>query len=535
MNGTIQSEHIENRENSRSERIRFLKLFAVCVLSGAAAYLLLIANELTNTYDGLWEGSFYSGHDYRWVVSIGRWFWPFVGELRKGFSPEPFTSLASLALIAGGSCLAVRLIGDLKRPSLPLYLTALCTVICTAVCCRLSYRYMSPTFGASFLLSIWAVDVTQRKGKLKWLISAVMLVLSLALYQTDIGCACFLILLVVIRQLMAGEDWKTVGVFFLKAALLILCSCVVYKLLWELVLIICDVKAVDYNGAATLSLLEIITRLPERVVYAYRRFFQFFSGSGIRHNAFQSSVLFRSVFVGWALTVTLLCGKAYEACGKTKVLRAAAAAGNCLLIPLAANVSLVLAPDSNIMPVQMTMPIAMTVPVLIGLGAETVASAVRGRTGKLFRGCFVGILILVLYGNFLQVSLDQHNMLQSRTASLSLMERVIADLEANGYTEAENEFIFMGSPVSSREYQKEETWQSANAYAHYGDFLLGDNVIILSYNGLLRDGGFNLKLNQDLKYWKELDKSQAVRDMPAYPQKGYAKYDENHNVIVKIS
>lgn len=49
----------------------------ICSILCVFAYIVIVSNELTNTYDGLWQGSYYAG--YSWVLSIGRWFWPVVG------------------------------------------------------------------------------------------------------------------------------------------------------------------------------------------------------------------------------------------------------------------------------------------------------------------------------------------------------------------------------------------------------------------------------------------------------------------------
>ena len=90
---------LKNKELRRFARF-FLFNFLLCVV----AYLLLISNELANTYDGLWNGAEY--RNYSWVVEIGRWFWPVVGKAQMNVCPEPFTSVLALCFYVLGSCMA---------------------------------------------------------------------------------------------------------------------------------------------------------------------------------------------------------------------------------------------------------------------------------------------------------------------------------------------------------------------------------------------------------------------------------------------
>lgn len=73
----------------------------ICVFfSGVCTYFLLLSRQLTNGYDGLWEYSDYTAG--YWELSLGRWFWLYIDQLRFGISTEPITTLISIALYALG-------------------------------------------------------------------------------------------------------------------------------------------------------------------------------------------------------------------------------------------------------------------------------------------------------------------------------------------------------------------------------------------------------------------------------------------------
>lgn len=81
-----------------------LRYFLVMLLFSAVVFFLLISQRLTNTFDGLWNNTwFFGGY---WQVVTGRWLWPVIDALRFGIQTEPFNSLLTLSM----SALAVTLL-----------------------------------------------------------------------------------------------------------------------------------------------------------------------------------------------------------------------------------------------------------------------------------------------------------------------------------------------------------------------------------------------------------------------------------------
>ena len=202
---------------------RFCRFALISLLISLAVYLLLISNELVNTYDALWNGAEY--RNYLWVVEIGRWFWPAVGYAQMNICPEPFTSILALTCYVLGSCAVAFWFG--VNDSLKGYLLVLSSVISTAVCVSLTYRYTSPTFGLSYLLSVLAAWLLSRENLLPWLASVLCLTLALGLYQSNIGCACVLSLIFLIRLLQDGAERRRIIRFLGRTASSLLFSCVI--------------------------------------------------------------------------------------------------------------------------------------------------------------------------------------------------------------------------------------------------------------------------------------------------------------------
>lgn len=105
-------------------------------------YSVMISNELTNTYDGMWRGDY--GYIGPWELSIGRWFWQYLNYFRLDLAPEPVISIISLLSLNIANFLFVEKL-NLKNRWIR-GITWLLLIGNSAVSIFLSYRYMVPTF-----------------------------------------------------------------------------------------------------------------------------------------------------------------------------------------------------------------------------------------------------------------------------------------------------------------------------------------------------------------------------------------------------
>lgn len=540
------------------------RLFVVCLLSCIVAFSVLIANELTNTYDGMWQGSYYTG--YSWVISIGRWFWPVVGKLRLNMSPEPFTTVISLMMFVAGSCIVVWWFG--VKEGWKRYLIVLLSVINTAVCVDLSYRYMSPTFSAAYLLSVLGFYLLARKLSLiNYSVSVLLLTLSLACYQACIGVFCLLVLLNTFWMIKNGVNAKYILLFITLAGGAFILSAVLYKILWEIILNANQMQVSNYRGASALSVSRIVTTMPKTIINAYIVFVDFFFKNEIRHNAFQECLLYRVILA--ILFVKLLTWGGQNV--PYNLLKHFLCILCIFVIPVATNVALLLSADTGSVMVQQTLPMEVIIPFCACLteqerhdhnsdnSAETMLAS--GRNDHFCRAlcgyfswtrttikpillstsnCYMKFLsiivsvflILIFFGDFLMVSVDQHVMLSSKENTIAFFNRVASDLE--DYDSPENGYVFLGKVSDNSVYRKSDLWWKSNGYARYGDFYIGSNGNTQSYNGLLRDAGLNLSLNWNSDYWHELEKEEDIKSMPSYPKEGYIK-EYDGVIVVKLS
>lgn len=491
--------------------------YIICCLT----YYVLIANELTNTYDGMWKGTRYV--EYDWVVKIGRWFWPVIGFARGHLSPEPFTSMLSIALFVLGAWLVVSMFDGWN--SVLKCFTVLLIVVNTSVCVALSYRYMSPTFAFAFLFSTAAAWVIAKGIRFGWVIYVLLILLTLASYQGTVGCAGVLLVLHIIEMLSCGEKWKEIARFLMKAGLGFGLACLLYKVIWDTGMNLLGFEAASYRGADMVSVGGILLALPARMKDAYRAYVDFVLGrESIRYNVWQNWPPFVTIiYGGCVLFAVILMRNAVRNSldSRDRILRVAAVLLSFVLLPAAANVAMLLSPEGGGMMIQMTMPMTMMIPSFFSF-ADKCLPYTKNKYGiSCWKCCSILLSVMILYGSFLQVSIDQHIMLKSRTDTLAIMNRVVADIERRGMTEPEQGFVFFGKPVDNPQFRKDEVWEYANAYAQYGNFWMGGNCCTQSYYGVLRDGGYDLPFNWEDGYWHELEQRKEIQEMPAYPYEGY--------------
>ena len=512
-------------QSSEHEARRFCRFVFFNLIACVIAYLLLISHELTNTIDGMWSGADY--RNYEWVIQIGRWFWPLVGKSQMNVCPEPFTSVFALIMYVLGSCVAAWWFG--LKDSLKGYLLVLTSLVTTAVCSTLTFRYTSPTFGMAYMLSVLAAWVLSQGNWKTCLASVLCLVLALALYQSNIGCACVLALLYIIRLVQEDDDLKRLIRYVCRFAVSLLSSFIVYKIIWDLTLKICHIQAVNYKGADSVSVMKIITGFPGSFLSTYREFFRYFFQNELRHSIYQRLLAFGVLLVVLFAVTVILGGRKLK--GKPAG-RWGLAAICLLLIPPAANIAMILAVDAGEAAIQMTMPMATVFPFLL---CVTDVGNYRDRLTRAIDWLRIAMVLFVLYGSFLMISVDQHVMLKSRDNATAMMNRVAVDLGED--QNPEGGFVFVGKIADNPNFLKDQLWEKANQYARYGDFhifVYADNRANFSYFGLLRDSGLNLTFNWNNSYWGEMIQSEEVQEMPLYPDDGYIK-KIGKTIVVKFA
>ncbi len=503
-----------------------LPVFIICMAAGIFAYSLLMTHQLVNQLDGLWHGSvsYANGHE----LSIGRWFWRFVDRWRFYLSPDPVTSVVSLALFIMGFILLLDVLNVKSRPAA--ILSTLLFTINSSVLVSLSYRYMSPTFALSFFFGcLIAYILIKYKGKLI-VFTAVPLftALMMGLYQVDISVTCLMLLLYISLCLYKGDkSFKEIGLFILKCIISLFLGGVLYMILLIINLRVYDMEMDSYNGADSYGPVGMLLNLPKSIKHAYSSFFDYYEQVIIKTDMF-SGRIFIVIFVLLGLCFAYAALSVFR---KNKI-GSVLFVLSLILVPMAANVVCLMAYNSFVSP-QMTMPISMCIPGLVCLASNAELPKFR-LTGvcRTVMGIFLAILI---YGSYHMTIYDQQAMYMGRLSLTEISRQVISALEQEGLYGTDYRYIFIGSPSDNPLFVKNDVFEKANGYATVGTWTASDTRwVVQSWKGFFTyEMGINLPVADDAALETALN-DPTVRSMPVFPSPGsIAKV--SGAVVIKLS
>jgi len=490
-------------------------------LFGAFLFITLLTHQLTNQYDGFWTPPYYAAA--RWELSCGRWLWLYLDRIRGRLCIDPFNTYLALIFLVIGITLVLDIFNMLKRKCA--YLISFTFMSSTIVSVFLSYRFMSPTFGLSFLLSVlsaWCFIKLYNK-KIGLLLSAVFITLSMGCYQACLACTCLLFIAFYITEaLNQRADFKYIG----KCILAILLGGIVYKLIWMVHLAAFHMEAGYYNGADSITIGNAITRFPARFIQTYKEFFDYFFHAKFHFNLLQNTPLFVIIFAIILLSLALHFRTALKANLKSGLLGLLAV----ILIPPACNVTLMIATEVGVS-IQMTVALSLFLPVMLctlfSLHAEKVLKT-------LSRG-LIFCMAFVLYGNIYMTATDLEAIKEGRNASFTLTRTMINSLAEKDYLDADATYLFVGIPSDNPLFWASGIWDNANGYAQFGDFWTSPICLQWIYEGTFRELGLNIKMApSDSEEYAKVIKSETVRNMPVYPaEQSIQKIDDY--IVIKVS
>lgn len=504
-----------------------------CVMLGFAVvvYFPLMSQKLTNTFDGLWVDTYYIAGG--WELSIGRWLWPLADALRFGVQTDPINSLLTLSLVTLSFILVRRLFTT--KDSFLTYLLGMAFISSASVSIQLSYRYMSPIFGLSLFLSVAAAYcVIRTENKARAVVQGtVCLTLSLGLYQANLGSFCLILLVYFLMLLFQKLDRSLIHAHIAKSLCSAAAGVVLYYLTLKLILLVTGFQMSEYNGAASVSPLYVLKRLPTGAARSYQIFGIYFFRNQYRNNILQAMGFFSLIvlLVGFGLLKRFW--RVVRSRDPEYILLSAAALA---VLPAICNVTLLITSEAT-WRLQMAGALDLFIPLCILL--LDVTRKKQPQNEKLRMAVIGGTVLLaglIVYGNVYMRAVDQEAMYEGRKSLKSMTDRIADDLMDFGYFDGEERLpvVFVGRPSSNPTFLMREYYLYANTYAQIGRFWSGSNVARQAWKSVFQNiTPVNLTYGRVERYLEVYAESETEQ-MPTYPQEGYIR-QIGDTVVVKIS
>ena len=264
-------------------------------------YFPLISLKLTNTVDGLWTTAEYMAG--AWELSNGRWFWLVTSFLRFSLQLEPINAVVCLVLVSlGVTRLHMLFKPAWMRTSCIDWLAGLCYVSNVVVGCYLSFHFIAPEYGFSFFFAMLATEhVIRGKSAVSSIVpAAVLLALSLGLYQTNLACFCLVLLAYFLLLLFQNGEKQKIREYICKSLASAASGAVLYLLILKITLWATGTAMADYQGGADISVSGILKNLPSSVEKCYELFYRYFFGTLVKHNMLQETAV--------VFALNFLCG-----------------------------------------------------------------------------------------------------------------------------------------------------------------------------------------------------------------------------------
>lgn len=319
------------------------KIFIFTVCAGVILYFKMLTTWLTNP-DGVSMGLVVR-NSFLWEDSLGRIGLQVPGRLRGGYVFPAFQTILSIFMVAFIAILLYKLF-EMKHVLWGVLIGAL--LICSpSLCSTLSYYYTSDSYMLAFLCSVLFVYLlAKHKGLFPWICAALLLTVSLSLYQAYLGTAVTLSVLYLLFLLLCRtpsfREILVKGGQLLSAGI---AGTVFYLIVYKVYCHFTGIVASPYRGFDNMGHLPL-RDLGKLFMEACKGFYHYFLTDRLYNNSwfFRGKVNLLFLLLLFALIIcTIIYRQLYLDIKKLALILLLSA-----LLPLAFMSIMIIAPEASI-------------------------------------------------------------------------------------------------------------------------------------------------------------------------------------------
>ena len=484
--------------------------FLTSVLVGVLTHLYMLTNKFPN-WDDLANIDRYGAWDI-----LGRWLLPETHRLFGRYSTPALNGTAAILLYALTASLIV--ISLRIRSITCAALTGALLVTFPSLTSNMTFMFTVGDYALAVVIACLGVYLTHR-FRFGFVAGIVLLFLSMGIYQAYLPLSAALFLLILVADILDGERAARIvkrGFIFLFT----LGASAVWHALYIRTMDLSEYRGMDQVGGATLA------RLPVTVLRAYHRILQFFVTAPPSYVTREGRSLNLAVL---AAAAAFLCVVLYQRRAQISAGRLLMLAAFLLLLPLAASLVYVMAPEVQKASTLMILSYVTVyiVPVLLlsrvrisgGAGAGS-----KSRGSLMLSLLMFSLLYSVCYGNFKLANEAYFRTGIAFERIENYYSRILVRLEdTEGYR--------YGDPVEIIG----DSWPDPHVLS--ADMMSGTRFADLEglaiENGIFTSGsrrfflrtyfGMETGLNTGEDPYTRLHETQEFRDMPVFPAAGCVK------------
>lgn len=539
---------------------KWKKFFFINLAVSIFSYFMLISLQLLNQLDAIWHYGY--GGAGNWERNLGRWVLPYLDDLRFGLLTDPFCSVLALSLFILGNIILFVIIGW-EPDKFRTYAVCFIFLVSTSVGAWLSFRYTSANYAVAYMFAILAVyfckcnikisRFEQLFGKgadvatnaLVIVVASICIMLSLGSYQAFFDSTCLVMLLAFMLMLYRGNDSKELFSFFVKSVISIVFGAILYFVGLKITFAKYGIEQLNsYNEGNSLGILNSFVKIPDTIGSTLYYFRKYFFDTMFRWNRLQEHGAFRILIFGLLITALIV---ATVRIAKSNIIYAVLFVICALLLPVATNIVLFVATESYLS-IQMTNGLAMFIAVAFVLVFEILLdenviksdsnnSIVLVKTQvlrKIVSVVVVATSILVIYGNYISVQIDQEACREGTTGTVTLAREMLDSLKNLGYADKGGQVCFVGTPCGNERFMYSEIYPMANELMQFGNWGNAASTHGQTWVGIYREYlGYFVEPCSNETYEAIIERDD-VATMPMYPRAGSIK-EIDGIIVIKVS
>lgn len=322
------------------------------------------------------------------TVDSGRWGLGALDSIFPNYSMPWIYGILTVLLIAVSVCLIVSIF-SIRNSTLQVLLAG-CMVVFPLWVSTFAFMFTSSSYGVAFLMAVLSVYLLRKPHPFFWILALGCGIFSVAIYQAYIAIIASLLVLILIQDLLLGEDiFRMLRRGFFYVAFLIL-TLGLYYIAAQAIMILKDVQFNQY--ASERNSFDPST-LPRNVTLAYSHFFRAFeTGEYALIPSLFSQKLHRFAFTACGILLLVLC-----IIKKIKISRILFILALAAVFPLAVNCMYLFTTEAAVHTLVLCGFLSIYVPLI--MIADLCVSEIPGKKHMdLLRHTAVNLLVLALAG-----------------------------------------------------------------------------------------------------------------------------------------
>ncbi len=499
--------------------------FLIMFFSGAGLYFSTLIGNTPNP-DTIWSGLFFK-KDSLWEVSLGRVLIGTWQNIFSGTANAPFVTIITLLFLSAAAILIIHIF-EIRGRMRQILTGLMSMMIVPSTGCLLTYYYCSIYYSGAYFFMVLAFYIMVKSTfniVLRYLLSIILIAVSLGTYQAYLPVWLTLSVLWLIYMLMNESDVKNIALGCVNMVIAAVLGVIAYLTETEAVRRILGAHLTSERGFDQMGRIDFPS-LPGLIIKAYRYFILYFFGTSFVNNTAPIGRLIANAFIFGAIVLSLIL---WVICGKQKVIRKTGVLVLIALLPLAIMSIVILAPKVTVRgstgPIMLVCMGYIFILLAIILDSCSSEKELVKKIIKFFDRAAIAFTCLSMFMTVLLMVDCQTYMYINLLKTTSVAREIDAELIRDHGCLKDQKVMIIGQmekgnyPETQEIFANSVSWTTASyrmIWEDYGSVQNGWNMIFYNYLG----SRYQMCYDEDLEKVKE---SEEYGSMTNFPEEGSVK------------